>query len=112
MKESQWIESLGISRKKKELGEKLLNDLKKGCFERFDAKDSYRLRVPAILIKTKGKGKREYLDEVIVGVADVGAIGYYWGDIYFYEPSRGYGQPRRFKPSSDRILKIVEKEKK
>lgn len=102
---SSYIESLKASRSNRHKLEELREKLAKGEFERLSRTDAHKCHVPVILIETKGKGVREYLQNVRNLWADVGSIGATIGEIYLYDDSRTIGLPRRFKLSADRILK-------
>lgn len=102
---SIYIENLKASRSNRHKLEELREKLAKGDFERLSRADAHKLHIPVILIETKGKGVREYLQNVRNLWADVGSIGPTIGEIYLYDDSRTIGIPRLFKMSADRILK-------
>ena len=105
MNQSHYIESLKASKKTQPLLDKLKEDLANGKFDRLTKLDANDVAIPVIYIETKGKGEREYLQDVKYLLADTGVIGESMGNIYLYNTSRTFGLPRRFKLDADRILK-------
>lgn len=107
MKESKWIESLMTNRQSRKQYEQLIYDLKRGRYREFESSDSYKVGLNAIVIVTKGKGRREVFQRIEHHLADSGSINK-WGDIYLYDKDDLFqnvnGYPQRFKPTSHRIL--------
>jgi hypothetical protein len=111
MKESKWIESLKVSKTKKAKFDELLKDLHQGKFRRMNPSDSFKMRVPVLWIQVKKGRKNFYFDNAIYCNADLGAIGFFWGEVYLFDDGHTFGLPRRFQPNSDRILIVCKEEK-
>lgn len=104
MKDSHYIDNLQLTKKSEEIGKKFKSDLHNGRYRRFNPNDSFKNRIPVVVIQTKGKGKRECLQNIINCFADSGRIGKCWGELYLYDSLRTFGYPRKFKITGDRIL--------
>ena len=108
MKNSNYLEGLGSNRRSEPTKAKLLLDLHEGRFERLTEEDSFKVGLPVVYVVTKGRGKREVLQEAHFIKGDTGRIGKCWGEIYLHDEAGKVAIPRRFKTNSDRILKVIQ----
>lgn len=108
MKESKWIENLLTNRTSKKKYEDLIYRIHKGQFRELSPSDSFKIGLDIVVIETKGNGKREVFQRVAKHKADTGKISDTWGDIFIYDQHEAFGRingyPKRFKPTSHRIL--------
>ena len=105
MNKSVFIETLQCTKKSKEISEKLLEDLKRGRFRRFERDDSYRVHIPVIIIVTKGNGNRMRLQDVQELYVDTDNITKKEGVGYFYRSHcEEMGFVKKFRTQKDRIL--------
>jgi len=109
MNESVFIENLQVTKKSKEIGEHLLDDLKRGRFRRFDPNDSFRCGIPVIVIVTKGNGNRMRLQDVQELYIDTDNITEKEGVGYFYRSHCEKGFVRKFRTQKDRVLIDLER---
>ena len=77
---------------------------------RFSKEDSCLACVPALVIKTKGKGIRETFFDFEIVTLDTGKIGRCWGEMVLRltkDETIEHYFPRKFKVDSDRVLKLI-----
>lgn len=111
MNKSVFIETLQCTKKSKEIGEKLLDDLKRGRFRRLAPADAYLTHIPVILIVTKGNGNRMRLQDVLEMYIDTDNITEKAGIGYIYRSYSERGFVKKFRTQKDRILIDLERNK-
>ena len=102
--QSEYIDSLYFPTSMWRTENEFKSDLKRGRFKEVDASYERQMRIPVVLICSKGNVPRASVSAIQSLYADFGHIGDKWAMVYLYNEDRSIAYPRKFNVKKHRIL--------